>query len=313
MKTVTILGSGPAGLTAAIYVARGGFQPILVAGTPPGGALMTTTDVENYPGFPDGVPGPELIENMHRQAERFGTRFVEDHVHRAELAAPPFTMETEGGQAFQADAVILAVGAATRWLGLASETRLRGRGVSSCATCDGFFFKGRDLVVVGGGDSAMEEALFLSRLARTVTVVLRAPKPRASHLMVEKAKAQANVRFIPEVHVRDILGDEVVTGVRLERADGTFTEVPCHGVFVAIGHVPNTAFLRGQIELDDDGYVKLYPCSSTSVQGVFVAGDAYDRRYMQAVTAAASGCRAALDCIRYLEEGRLSECPGDKQ
>ncbi|HEY4002938.1 MAG TPA: thioredoxin-disulfide reductase [Candidatus Xenobia bacterium] len=302
---VGIVGSGPAGLTAAIYVARGGLTPLVVTGHPPGGALITTTDIENFPGFPHGITGPDLMDNMRRQAERLGAQMKGGVVESVDFHERPFRLHL-GSETLVVPAVIVAVGAATRWLGLDNETRLRGRGVSTCATCDGFFFRDREIVVVGGGDSAMEESVFLSRLASQVTVLVRGEKLRASHAMATRARALSNIRFIYQVHVHDILGDERVTGVRIKHAvGGGIEDLPCQAVFVAIGQVPNTGFLNGQVALDQDGYIQQHDCTQTSVPGVFVAGDVYDRRYKQAVTAAGSGCRAALDCIEYLETGSL--------
>ena len=302
VRDVIILGSGPAGLTAAIYAARAQLRPLVVAGREAGGQLMLTSEVENFPGFPEGILGPELMQRMRQQAERFGAEFVEDDAVRVDFSRRPFQVFTES-EAFAGRTVILATGASARWLGLASEARLRGRGVSSCATCDGWFFQNQKVVVVGGGDTAMEEALFLTRFATEVVVVHRRDQLRASRIMQQRALSHPKIRFIWNAVVEEVLGTDSVSGVRLRDVKtGAVWEEPCRGLFVAIGHQPNTAFLRGQVELDERGYVVVHDETRTSVDGVFCAGDVADHRYRQAVTAAAAGCKAAMDAEKWLQE-----------
>jgi thioredoxin reductase (NADPH) len=308
---VVIVGSGPAGLTAALYTARADLCPLVIAGVPSGGQLMLTTEVENYPGFPDGILGPELMELFRKQAARFGAEILEENVTRVDFSNRPFSLWTGGGQHIRADTVILATGASALWLGLPSEERFRGKGVSSCATCDGFFFKGRDLVVVGGGDTAMEDALFLTKFATHVTIVHRRSTLRASRVMQDRARQNPKISFIWNSVVEEIIGDaQGVRAVRL-RDVGTneVREVPCGGVFVAIGHRPNTDILRGQIDLDGKGYVKVHEHTRTNVEGVFACGDVCDPRYRQAVSAAGSGCMAAMDAERYLQEQEPAPSP----
>lgn len=298
---LAIVGSGPAGLTAALYAARAELHPVLVAGVPAGGQLLVTTDVENYPGFPDGIQGPELVERMRKQAVRFGTEVVDDNVTKVDFAHHPFVLHTGTHGTFHADAVIVATGANARWLGLPSEARLQGHGISACATCDGFFFKGKELAVVGGGDTAMEEALFLTNFATHVTVIHRREACRASRIMVERAKAHPKISFLYNSVVEEVLGTEKVEGVRVKNVTtGATHDLPVGGLFVAIGHVPSTEPFRGWLELDAQGYVVLGEGSRTSVEGVFGAGDVHDRHYRQAVTAAGSGCMAAMDAERWL-------------
>ncbi|MFO7245474.1 MAG: thioredoxin-disulfide reductase [Thermaerobacter sp.] len=305
VENVVIIGSGPAGLTAALYAARAGLEPLVVAGFQAGGQLMLTTEVENFPGFPDGIMGPELMTRMRQQAQRFGTRFIDADADEVDFSGHPLRVKAQGCW-IDARAVIIATGASARWLGVPGEERLRGHGVSSCATCDGFFFRERDVVVVGGGDSAMEEALFLANLCRSVTVVHRRRELRASRIMQERALNHPRIRFIWDTVVEEILGDDRVTGVRLRNVQtGETRDLACDAVFVAIGHQPNTAIFRGQVELDQDGYVRMYPGMRTSREGVFVAGDAEDRRYRQAITAAAAGCKAAMEVERWLAEQPL--------
>ncbi len=300
---VAILGSGAAGLTAALYAARAELAPLVISGVPAGGQLIITTEVENYPGFPEGIQGPELIDRMRRQAARFGTEFVDDNVTEVDFGRRPFVLRTGSSGTVLADAVIVATGANARWLDLPSEERLQGHGVSACATCDGFFFKGRELAVVGGGDTAMEEALFLTNFATHVTVIHRRDHLRASPIMQERARAHPKISFLLDSEVVEVLGTERVEGVRVRhRPSGEVRTVPVGGLFVAIGHVPSTEVLRGRLDLDKDGYVKVRDHTHTSVEGVFAAGDVQDRHYRQAVTAAGSGCMAAIDAERWLAE-----------
>lgn len=303
IENLVIIGLGPAGYTAGIYAARANISPLCIEGYQSGGLLMLTSDVENFPGFPEGMMGPELMANFRKQAERFGTRFISKNATRVDFSSFPLKVYIENEE-IQAKAVIIATGAATKWLGLESESRLLGKGVSSCATCDGAFFKGARLIVVGGGDSAMEEATFLTRFASQVTVVHRKDNLRASKIMQERALKNPKINFIWDTEVLEVLGEDAVTGARLKNIKtGTIQEVPCEGFFVAIGHEPNTSFLKGQVELDPKGYVVLpkRPTTVTSRPGVFAAGDVQDTIYRQAITAAALGCQAAIDVERYLE------------
>ncbi len=299
-EKVIIIGSGPAGLTAALYTARAEVSPLLIEGYEAGGQLMLTTEVENYPGFPDAIMGPELMSNFRKQAERFGTTIVTSEVTRVDFSTAPFTVWA-GADEYHGSAVIVATGASALWLDVPGEERLRGRGVSACATCDGFFFKGKRLVVVGGGDSAMEEALFLTKFADHVTIVHRRDEFRASKIMASRVLEHPKIDVSWNSVVKEILGEEVVTAVRLEDVvSGQTRELPIGGIFVAIGHRPNTDLFRGQLELDDKGYVILRGSTATSVDGVFAAGDVADHVYRQAVTAAGSGCQAAIDAERWL-------------
>jgi thioredoxin reductase (NADPH) len=300
---VAILGSGPAGLTAALYAARAELHPLVLSGVPPGGQLLITTEVENFPGFPDGIQGPELIDRMRRQAQRFGSEFVDDNIVRVDLSHRPFTLETGTNGTVVADAVIVATGANARWLNLPSEDRLKGHGVSACATCDGFFFKGKELAVVGGGDSAMEEALFLTNFATHVTILHRRNEFRASPIMLERARSHPKISFLLESVVLEVLGRAAVEGLRVKNVrTGAESTLSVGGLFLAIGHDPATEVFRGALELDSEGYVQVHEETRTSVEGVFAAGDVHDRRYRQAVTAAGSGCRAAIDAERWLAE-----------
>ena len=308
VRDLIVVGSGPAGYTAAIYAARAGLAPVVVAGSvTAGGALMNTTDVENFPGFVDGVLGPELMESMRKQAERFGAEILSDDAVELALTGPVKTVVTGGGDTFRARAVVLAMGSAYRELGLPEEKRLSGHGVSWCATCDGFFFRGQDVVVVGGGDSAMEEATFLTRFAESVTVVHRRDELRASKIMADRAMADPKIRFAWNSEVIALHGDAKVSGVRLrDTVTGEERDLAATGVFVAIGHVPRSELLVGQVALDPDGYVLVGAAGSrgtaTSVPGVFASGDLVDRVYRQAITAAGTGCAAALDAQHYLAD-----------
>jgi thioredoxin reductase (NADPH) len=304
MRNVVIIGSGPAGLTAAIYSARANLAPLLIEGWQSGGQLTTTTDVENYPGFAEGIMGPELMKDMRAQAGRFGTEFLTGDVSAVDFMKRPFRITIDGERTVESKTVIIATGASAVQIGLPNEKRLTGHGVSTCATCDGFFFKGKELVVVGGGDSAMEEALFLTKFATKVSIVHRRDKLRASKIMQDRAMKNEKISFVWNSVVQDILGDEVVTGVRLKNVviDKT-VELPCAGVFVAIGHRPNTALFANQLDMDARGYLITKNGTATSVPGVFAAGDVQDSTYRQAVTAAGSGCMAAIDAERFLEAG----------
>jgi thioredoxin reductase (NADPH) len=298
-----IIGSGPAGYTAAVYAARAGLAPRVIAGAvTAGGALMNTTEVENFPGFPDGIQGPELMEQMRTQAERFGAVIEYDDVSTVSLKGHVKEVATMGGNTYTAPAVILATGSAYKELGLPEEKMLSGHGVSWCATCDGFFFRDQDIIVVGGGDSAMEEALFLTRFGKSVTVVVRRDTLRASKIMAMRARDNEKIRFAYNSAVTAIHGDTKVTGVTLtDTVSGAIRDLPASGLFVAIGHLPRTDLVKGQVELDDEGYIKVdSPTTCTNLDGVFACGDAVDHRYRQAITAAGTGCSAALDAERYL-------------
>ncbi len=302
MHNVVIIGSGPAGLTAAIYAARANLAPLLLEGWQSGGQLTTTTEVENYPGFAKGIMGPELMKDMRAQAERFGTEFLTGDVSAVNFATRPFSITIDGDRTVQSKTVIIATGASAIPIGVPNETRLTGHGVSTCATCDGFFFRGKPLVVVGGGDSAMEEATFLTKFATNVSIVHRRDKLRASKIMQDRAMNNEKISFVWNSIVEDILGADVVTGVRLRNVvTGKIIDMPCAGVFVAIGHRPNTALFSGQLDLDGKGYIRTHNGTATSVPGIFAAGDVQDSTYRQAVTAAGSGCMAAIDAERFLE------------
>lgn len=302
-RDVIIVGSGPAGYTAAVYTARAQLSPLVFEGTQFGGALMTTTEVENYPGFRDGIMGPDLMEQMRTQAQRFGAELRAEDVEAFDLTSEPKTV-TVNGLDYAAHAVILAMGAAPRYLGVPGEQRLLGRGVSSCATCDGFFFREHDIAVIGGGDSAMEEATFLTRFARSVTIVHRREEFRASKIMLSRAKTNEKIRFVLNAVVEEVLGDASVTGLRLrDTVTGEISTLPVTAMFVAIGHDPRSELVRGQVETDGEGYVRTaVPTTSTNIEGVFAAGDLVDHIYRQAVTAAGSGCAAAIDAERWLAE-----------
>jgi thioredoxin reductase (NADPH) len=303
VENIVILGSGPAGLTAAIYSARANLGPLCIEGVQPGGQLTITSEVENYPGFPEGVLGPELMQNFRKQSERFGTRFLNGDVVRVDLSRRPFTLELADGKKVQTKTLIIATGATAKLIGIESEKRFMGKGVSACATCDGFFFRGMDVAVVGGGDTAMEEANFLTRFAKSVTVIHRRDTLRASKIMQDKALKNPKVKFIWNSAVEEILGEKTVTGVRLKDTQtGLGSEVSFQGVFVAIGHEPNTRLFKGLLNSNPTGYLIVEPgTTKTNVPGVFAAGDVADPHYRQAVTAAGTGCMAAIDAERFLE------------
>ncbi len=298
---VVIIGSGPAGLTAAIYAARAGLEPIVLAGSAPGGQLMITSDVENYPGFPDGIQGPELMALFRAQAERFGSRIIDVDVERVDFGSRPFRLWARGVE-YRAQAVIIATGASALWLGLESETRLRGRGVSACATCDGFFFRDKEIAVVGGGDTALEEATFLTRFASKVHLLHRRDTFRGSRIMVQRTLENPKIEVHYNTVVEEVLGDTKVEGLRLrDTVTGQERVMPVEGLFIAIGHRPNTDIFRGWLEIDEKGYLRVEGETGSQIEGVFIAGDVHDHRYRQAVTAAGDGCKAAIDAERWLE------------
>jgi thioredoxin reductase (NADPH) len=303
IENVVILGTGPAGLTAAIYAARANLKPLCVEGTQPGGQLTITTEVENYPGFPDGVQGPEMMVGFRKQAERFGTRFKHGDVEKVDLQKRPFTLTLADGSEVKTKALIIATGASAKLLGLHNEKRLMGRGVSACATCDGFFFRNQDIAVLGGGDTAMEEANFLTRFAKTVTLIHRRDTFRASKVMQDRVLANPKVKVLWNTEVEDIDGDQEVTGVKIvNNKTGEKKVLPVTGFFVAIGHQPNTKLFKDQLKMTDAEYLIVTPGSTkTEIPGVFAAGDVADHVYRQAVTAAGTGCMAAIDAERWLE------------
>ncbi len=303
-RDTVILGSGCAGLTAAIYSARANLKPLVLEGHEPGGQLSITTLVENFPGWPDGIQGPDLIENMKKQAARFGAQFELNHLVSVDLSVRPFRLKTTKGE-ICTRTLIIASGASARWLGLPSEQALIGHGVSSCATCDGFFFMNQEIAVIGGGDTAMEEALFLTRFASKVTIIHRRESFRASKVMLERVIAHPKIELLTNSVVEEVLGveEKSVRGARLRNvASGNITELPITGFFLGIGHEPNAKMFAGQIDLDDDGYIRTHSNVLTRVPGVFACGDVQDRRYRQAITAAGSGCMAALEAEKYLED-----------
>jgi thioredoxin reductase (NADPH) len=302
VENVIIIGSGPAGYTAAIYAARANLNPLLIEGYMAGGQLMITTDVENFPGFPEGIMGPDLMMNLRAQAERFGTRIITQDVTKVDFTQRPFRIEVEE-QVFHSQTAIVCTGATAKLLGLESERRLMGHGVSACATCDGAFFKQKTVCVVGGGDSALEEANFLTRFANKVYLIHRRDKLRGSKIMQDRAAANPKIEFIWDSAIEEILGDKVVNAVRLKNLkNGEVSELPMDGVFVAIGHKPNTDLFKDVLEVDEVGYLKVeHPTSKTNIPGVFAAGDIHDSIYRQAITAAGSGCKAAIDAERFLE------------
>jgi thioredoxin reductase (NADPH) len=304
MRNLVIIGSGPAGLTAAIYAARANLSPLLIEGWQSGGQLTTTTEVENYPGFAKSIMGPDLMKEMRSQAERFGTEFLTGEVTAVTLTPRPFTVTIDGEQTVHSKALIIATGASAIQIGLKNEARLTGHGVSTCATCDGFFHKEKELIVVGGGDSAMEEATFLTKFAGKVTVIHRRDKLRASKILQNRAMKNEKISFLWNSIVEDILGNDTVTSVRVKNlVTGKVIDLPCSGVFVAIGHRPNTDLFSGQLDMDAKGYIRTTQGTVTNVPGVFAAGDVQDSVYRQAVTAAGSGCMAAIDAERFLESG----------
>jgi thioredoxin reductase (NADPH) len=304
---VIIVGSGPAGLTAAIYAARANLEPIVLAGSTPGGQLMLTSDVENYPGFPDGIQGPDLMALFRAQAERFGTQIVDVDIDRVDLSSRPFRIWARGVE-YKGDSVIVATGASAMWLGLESETRLRGRGVSACATCDGFFFRDKEIAVVGGGDTAFEEATYLTRFASKVHMLHRRDEFRASRIMIDRARANPKIQIHTNTAVEEVLGDEKVSGIRLkDTEDGKERVLPADGLFIAIGHRPNTEAFREWLEADSKGYLVVRDHTNSEIEGVFIAGDVHDHRYRQAITAAGDGCMAAIDAERWLESQGITE------
>jgi len=303
-RNVVVIGSGCAGHTAALYTARAKLNPLVLEGHEPGGQLSLTTLVENFPGFPEGIQGPELIANMRRQAERFGAEYRLAHVTAADLSKRPFTLQV-GKDVVQTETLIIASGASARWLGLPNEQALIGHGVSSCATCDGFFFSGKEISVIGGGDSAMEEALFLTRFASKVTLIHRRDEFRASKIMLERAQKNEKIQFLTNTIVEDVYdpSKKEVTGLKLRHADnGKTWDFPTSAMFLGIGHIPNAKIFEGQLDTDQDGYLKTTNFVFTRVPGVFACGDVQDRRYRQAITAAGSGCMAALEVEKFLED-----------
>ncbi len=301
IRNLLIIGSGAAGLTAAIYAARANLKPLIVEGGQAGGQLTITTEVENFPGFPEGIQGPELMDRMRRQAERFGAEIVRGEVGSVDLSKQPFTLSVEGKE-YRTRTLIVATGASAKLLGIESEKRLMGRGVSACATCDGFFYRNKEVMVVGGGDTALEEATFLATLASKVTIVHRRDQLRASRIMQEKAAGNPKISFIWDSEVSQILGDDVVTGIRLKNMKtGQLSDYRTDGVFVAIGHQPNTKLFEGSLDLDKAGYIITHDGTKTKIPGVFACGDVQDSRYRQAISAAGSGCMATLDAQSFLE------------
>lgn len=306
-ENVVIIGSGPAGLTAALYTAREDFKPLIISGTSAGGQLLLTTTVENYPGFPDGVLGPDLIEFMRKQAEKFGARFADGDVKDIDMSSRPFKIETSNGT-YTAKSIVIATGASARWLGIESEKKFIGKGVSSCGTCDAPFFKNKNVIVVGGGDTAMEDSNFLTKFANSVTIVHRRNEFRASKIMQERTLSNPKIKVIFDTTIEEILGDTKVSGVKLRNVKtNETTTMPIDGVFMAIGYTPNTSFLSGKLAMDEQGYIKTNDEVKTDIEGVFAAGDVADRKYRQAITASASGAKAALEVREYLFKIEKSE------
>lgn len=300
---VIIIGSGPAGLTAALYAGRAELEPLVLTGLQPGGQLTITTDVENFPGFPEGVQGPELMQKLTKQAERFGANVLQENVASVDLSTKPYKVKTDANE-YQAKSIIIATGAEVKWLGLENETRLRGKGVTACATCDGFFFKDLDILVIGGGDSAMEEALFLTKFGKSVTIVHRRDEFKASKIMLKRAQENPKISFITDVTILDILGQDSFAGIRIkDNKTGEERDIVAQGYFVAIGHTPAVRIFKDAgIELDEKGYIAQKHFTQTNIPGVFVAGDVHDHRYRQAVVSAGEGCKAALDAEKYLTQ-----------
>lgn len=307
LESVVIVGTGPAGLTAAIYAARANLKPLVIEGDQPGGQLTITSDVENYPGFAEAVTGPELMESFRKQAERFGTRFLTGFVKKASLKGDPITLELSDGKTIQTETLIISTGASAKWLGLPNEKRLQGKGVSACATCDGFFFRNQDVAVVGGGDTALEEANFLTRFAKSVTLIHRRDSLRASKIMQDRAHKNPKIKFVWNSEVADVLGAQGVEAVRVRNVQsGETHDLPVTGLFLAIGHQPNSGPFQAELKHDDVGYLWVEPGTPrTSVTGVFAAGDVADKVYRQAITAAGTGCMAAIEAERYLEAKHL--------
>jgi len=309
---VVIIGSGPAGYTAAIYSARANLKTLVIQGYQIGGQLMQTSDVENYPGFENGIIGPEMMEKFEKQAARFGVELLPEDVTEVDFSHRPFTLKTLG-ETYEASAVIITTGATAKWLGLASEQRLQGRGISACATCDGFFFRNKKVVVVGGGDTALEEAIFLTRYASEVVLIHRRDTLRASKHMQNRAQSNPKISFIWDTEVADIEGEDAVTSLKLRNLkSGAESRIEIGGLFVAIGHHPNTELFKGIIDTDNEGYINPVEHTMTNIPGVFAAGDVVDRRYRQAITAAGDGCRAALDAERWLEEQQHIQVPANE-
>ncbi len=306
VENLIIIGSGPAGLTAALYASREGYAPLVITGAVAGGQLLLTTVVENYPAFPDGVLGSELIDLMRAQAERFGTKFLGEDVLDIDTSKKPFTIKTTSNT-YQSHSIIIATGASARWLGIESEKRFIGKGVSSCATCDGPFFKNKDVVVVGGGDTAMEDSLFLTKFAKSVTILHRRDSFRASKIMQNKVVNNSKIKVLFNTTIEEIVGDVKISGVKIKDIKtGSTSQLSVDGVFVAIGHKPNTEFLKNKLKLDENGYIITKNEVLTEIEGLFVAGDVADHRYRQAITAAGSGCKAALEARSYLIESNLA-------
>ena len=307
VEDLIIIGSGPAGLTAAIYTAREDFKPLVITGLSSGGQLLLTTKVENYPAFPDGIDGAELVESMRKQAEKFGARFANEDVVDIDFSSKPFKIKTSSSE-YEANSVIIATGASAKWLGIPSEQKYIGKGISSCATCDAPFFKGKNVVVVGGGDTAMEDSLFLTKFVESVTIVHRRSEFRASKIMQGRVLSNPKIKVIWDSEVSEILGNGKVTGVKIKNVkSGEVTEMNVDGVFVAIGYAPNTKFLQGKLKLDEQGYIITKDEVLTDIEGVFIAGDVSDRKYRQAITAAGSGSKAALEARAYIQELNYSK------